>query len=169
MDLLLVRHGRAEERAAFALKSGDDSERPLTEEGLERMRKGVKGLRQVLPQLDVLASSPLLRARQTAAVLADAYGVPVRSVDALAPGQSPARLLPWLKERGRHQVVAVVGHEPDLGLLAGWLLTGGEHSFLPLKKGAVCLLHFPAAVAAGTAELQWVLTSSQLRMIARAR
>lgn len=167
MDLLLLRHAKAEERAAFAQAGGDDGLRPLTEAGTRQMRKAVRGLRTLVPRIDLLAASPLLRAMQTAAVVARAYGVGVAEVAQLAPGRPPSALLSWLNTQRDCEVIAVVGHEPDLGLLASWLLARSERSFVPLKKGGACLLRFTGVVKEGHGELLWALGPAQLRALRR--
>ncbi len=73
MQLLVVRHGIAMEREAWAREHSDDSDRPLTAEGKKKMKECAKGLRALVPRLDVLATSPLTRALQTAAIMAKAY------------------------------------------------------------------------------------------------
>lgn len=163
MELLLVRHARAEERELFAISGADDALRPLTREGAARMRDVAAGLHRLLPDLDVIASSPYTRALQTADILARRYKTKVVQLPQLAPGHPPATLLPWLRGHDETFRVALVGHEPDLGMLASWLLCGKEQGFLPFKKGGAALLHFPADIKAGQAQLDWLLTPAQLR------
>ena len=74
MKLLLVRHAIAEEAEAFVGAGGSDARRPLTEIGRKKMRKGANRLRLQLRQIDVLACSPLVRSRETAEIIARAYG-----------------------------------------------------------------------------------------------
>ena len=76
MKLLLVRHAIAEEAEAFIAAGGTDAQRPLTEIGRKKMRKGANRLRALLGRIDVLAHSPLLRARETAELIARACGEP---------------------------------------------------------------------------------------------
>ena len=73
MQVLVVRHAIAEQREEFAPTGKDDSQRPLTHDGRRKMRRGAVGLRAVVPAIDVLATSPLLRAVQTAEILAAVY------------------------------------------------------------------------------------------------
>ncbi len=166
MELLLVRHAKAEERELFALSGADDALRPLTKPGAKQMRRVAKGLRELLPQLEVVASSPFTRALQTADILAAAYRSRVVQLPQLAPGHPPAELLSWLRSQGDCERVALVGHEPDLGVLAAWLLTGREQGFLPFRKGGAALLQFPEGLKGGQAQLAWLLTPAQLRMLA---
>jgi phosphohistidine phosphatase len=166
MNLLVMRHAIAEDRALYAQAHADDAGRPLTPDGVRKMRKVASGLRAVLPKVDLLASSPLTRAIQTAEIVAEAYGRPAPAVvPVLAPAQPLEAAAAWLERQRRHEVVAVVGHEPSLSRLVSWLLSGGERSFLEMKKGAACLLTFEDTVAAGAATLRWALTPSQLRRL----
>jgi phosphohistidine phosphatase len=166
MQLLLIRHGIAETREDFASTGEDDSRRPLTKRGQERMEENVKGLLQVVSTIDVLASSSLLRAVQTAAIVAKAYGgIPVTTVPALQPDSAPQDFLAWLRRQHSAQLVAAVGHEPHLGLLATWLMTGHSESRIALRKGGACLLELASRPEKGTAVLQWALTPRQLRRI----
>lgn len=166
MEIILLRHGRAEDRLAFAKSGQEDRLRPLTPAGTKRLRRALPGLRGVVPAIDLLVTSPLLRARQTAEVLLEGYPVPLQELPALAPGGERREVNRWLA-RQRAGVVLLVGHEPDLGSLASWYLTGSGESFMPLKKGALCLIRFNGQPAAAQGSLQLLLTSSQLRQLAK--
>ena len=160
MDLLVIRHAIAADPADFA----DDAERPLTAEGKKKMRQAAKGLRRSVPKIGLLATSPLVRAVETAAIVSAAYdGITATVAPVLAPGHSSAAIAQWLESCRKHDVVAMVGHEPGLSRLVSWFLSGTERSFVELKKGAACLLSFPGAIAAGSGVLVWALAPSQLR------
>ncbi|WP_127478142.1 phosphohistidine phosphatase SixA [Sulfurivermis fontis] len=167
MDVLLVRHAKAEEREIFALTGAEDALRPLTKSGAREMRKVARALQRLVPRIDVLASSPLLRALQTADILAARIGGKAVQLPQLAPGHAPGQVLTWLRSQGDNPCVALVGHEPDLGVLAAWLLTGGQGGFLPLKKGGACLLHFKDGIKEGKAELVWAMPPAVLRRIGK--
>ena len=164
MHLLVVRHGIAEDREAWAPR--DDALRPLTEDGKKKMKEATKGLHALIPRLDALATSPLTRAVQTAAILARTYekAQPV-TVDALSPGEHPPAFATWLRTQTAHKTVAVVGHEPGLGTIVSWLTAGIERSFLELGKGGACLLDLGERIDAGEAMLLWVLRPSHLRAL----
>ena len=132
MDLLVIRHGIAEDREAFAASGKDDAQRPLTDEGRRKMRQAARGLTAVVPALDVLASSPLVRARQTADLVAKAYsGLPVTEITQLQPDQPPEAFAEWVRGQALHGAVAAVGHEPLLGQIVSFLLAG---------RSKICLL-----------------------------
>jgi phosphohistidine phosphatase len=159
MQLVLIRHARAEERMLFKR----DRTRALTQDGQRRMRKAARGLHALLPGLTQIATSPLLRARQTAEIVAAVYtGIDTVSLPALSPGVAPRAVLAWLRAQPADATLALVGHEPDLGLLAGWLLTGKNSGFVQFKKGAAALIEFSGAPAAGKGTLVWLLTAAQL-------
>jgi phosphohistidine phosphatase len=168
MNLLVIRHAIAEDREEFAASGRDDSERPLTRLGRRRMRRNARGLRRLAPTIDVLATSPYVRAAETASIVADTLGIKgdAVAVDALTPEQPSDALLSWLSTHPADATVAVVGHEPHLGRLVTWFLTGSSESHVVLKKGGVCLLDLGVRPAAGSALLQWLLTPGQLRSLA---
>jgi phosphohistidine phosphatase len=162
MRLLLIRHAIAEDRDAFAHGGRPDAERPLTDAGRKKMRRNARGLHAVVGELDLLATSPFTRARETAELVSEAFpDLTVTDAPALAHGGSPDELLAWLL-RQRAERVALVGHEPDLGTLIAWLVTGDATPFVTLRKGGACLLTFEGPPGPGLAELRWVLTPKLL-------
>lgn len=166
MKVLLIRHARAQERSARTTLAQRDHARRLTDAGRKDMRRAAKGLRKIAPDLDILASSPLVRARETAEIIARVFGGPaITELAALAPGVTPEELLGWLREQGANSV-ALVGHEPDLSRMAAYLLSGEARGFIELKKGAACMIEFDSAPAAGTGTLSWLLAPGQLRRLA---
>lgn len=167
MQVLVIRHAIAEDRERFARTGQDDGLRPLTARGRRRMRDGVRGLRGVSGRIDLLATSPLTRAAETARIVAAAYrGVKTVEVPHLRPDAPVQPLLKWLQEFRNTSRVALVGHEPQLGVFVSWLLTGLQESFVRLKKGGAVLVEFDDAVRAGRARLLWSLAPAQLRMLA---
>jgi len=167
MRLLVVRHAIAEDRETFARTHQDDATRPLTPEGRRKMERAALGLKQLVPELDVLAASPYARAFDTAEIVAHAYdGLTVERVADLAPGAGVDRVMAWLAGRQARGSVAIVGHEPDLSRLVCTLLAGANRPFLELRKGAACLLEFPGPVAKAAATLNWFLGPKHLRRLA---
>lgn len=163
MKLLLIRHAIAEERDDFAKTGKDDRLRPLTDEGRKKMKQGAKGLREIVPGIDLLATSPLTRAAQTGAILDSVFGgLKEVEIDELAPEATPTDFLRWLRKQ-KADCIAAVGHEPSISLLLSWFLTGTERRVFSFRKGGACLLEFSGEVGAGTATLLWALTPGQLR------
>ncbi|HEX6309905.1 MAG TPA: phosphoglycerate mutase family protein [Longimicrobiales bacterium] len=170
MRLLVVRHARAESAKAFAETGMDDDLRPLTDDGRERMRQGAAGLHRLVDEIDILATSPLVRARQTAEIIAAEYGgLSALEVDELRPRGSPADLAGWLRDAGAQETIAIVGHETQLQELVGWLLTGRKDAIVEIKKGGAVMLEVHVrgdhAVKAGSATLLWSLAPRQLRLL----
>lgn len=168
MHVLLIRHAIAEERKDFQQMEQPDTERPLTGKGIKKMQQNIAGLHNMVPYINHVLVSPLVRAQQTADILLEAYPEAQRTtLTALAPLGSNNSVLLYLQqhERSSH-TIALVGHEPDLGELGTWLLSGHPDTWLPLKKGSACMLVFENEVAEGLADLQWFLTPAQLRKLA---
>lgn len=166
MKLLVIRHAIAEDRDAFAVTGRPDAQRPLTAEGRKKMKSAARGLKAVVPRLDVLATSPLVRAAQTAEIVAQAYGgMETTTLEELSPERRPDELLGWLRGHPLGETVAVVGHEPHLGFLAGWLLTGRNDSFVTFRKGGAVLLEFDDPPTGGNAVLTWALPPRLLRAL----
>jgi len=168
--LLVIRHAIAEDRIAFAHSHKDDSARPLTEEGRAKMARVAEGLKEIVPELDVLATSPFKRAADTAEIIAKAYdGMKIERVPELAPGGGVERFLGWLSGQHGQETIAVVGHEPDLSRIVCALLASANGPFLELRKGAACLLELPGPVKVGSATLDWLLGPKHLRRIGAGR
>lgn len=158
-EIYLVRHGIAAERGK---EWPDDSKRPLTHKGRARLREIAAGLKTHEVELDLILSSPLVRARQTADLLRDGLGVeaPVEETTALAPGGAPAALLDVLRRKNVPRV-ALVGHEPDLGQLAAFLI--GARAPLVFRKGGVCRIDFEKLPPAPPGHLVWFALPKMLR------
>lgn len=178
MKLVLVRHGIAVDRDEF---EGVDADRFLTPSGVRKMGGNAKGLATLVERPDVIITSPLLRAKQTADLLQQEWqqewrqrkAEPIKQIlsDRLKPGVSSQHLFNWLRdswEPGANGAIAVlVGHEPDLSLAAGWLLgceATGRGS-LQLKKGGALLIEFSGEIGKGAGTLQWLVTPKILRAL----
>jgi phosphohistidine phosphatase len=167
MKLLVIRHAIAETREEFARSGKDDDLRPLTAKGEKRMLRSTAGLRRLVPEIQLLASSPLVRAVQTADIVARSYPRAARqTVEELAPDHKLPAFLRWLRERRQHEVVAAIGHEPHLSHLVSWLLAGRFTSFIELKKGAACLLELSDVPTPAEARLLWLHQPGQLSRLA---
>src|SRR5712671_2143334 len=119
-QLYLIRHGIAEERGE---EWPDDAKRPLTESGMSRLRKSARGLVSLGVTLDVVLTSPLVRARQTAEIVAGAFDLrpPIVTAESMAPGASHQSVLVDLEKQSRRRRIALVGHETAIGELAARL------------------------------------------------
>jgi len=161
-EIYLIRHGLAEERGD---SWPDDAKRPLTDEGISRMRKSMRGLSRLGVTLDVVLTSPLVRARQTAEIVA--AGLSPRpsliSAESLAPDGTFAAVVADLEKHVRKGRIALVGHEPGIGELAARLI-GSRHA-IEFKKGAVCRIDLATIPPSGPGDLRWLLTPKIMRAI----
>lgn len=168
MNIHLMRHGIAAAREDPAFVS--DGERPLTRKGIKRMRKAARGIARLEIAFDAVLTSPLLRARQTADIIAAALDAEplLRELVELSPENSPDRLLAALSGYREHKNCLLVGHEPLLGRLAAVLLSGENRTDwgVPLKKGGLCCIAIGSLPPGEPGRLQWMLTPKQLRLLA---
>lgn len=168
MRIVLLRHGPAGTRDPLAWP--DDRERPLTERGRERTRRSCEGLVHLEPDVELVLTSPLKRCKQTAECLLEATdgSARVRDSAALAPGGTWGDLLAELEARTGPGTTVLVGHEPDLGKLAGLLLFGAPAP-LPIRKAGACCIEFEVRCASGKGRMRWFLPPRALRRFARQR
>jgi phosphohistidine phosphatase len=164
--LYLVRHAIAAD--ADARRWPDDRQRPLTAAGARRFKRAAGALVDLI-EVDVAAdrliTSPLQRARQTAAILHRA-GLPEPIEESvLAPGRTAARVLAVLRAHDVQSIV-LVGHEPDLGRLLAVCVAGADAKLsLRFRKGGAACLYFAGAPRVGEATLEWLLPPKALRAL----
>lgn len=164
VQLILIRHGVAQEREEFQKKVKlDDAFRPLTLKGRKRLEK-ITGLmkRRWVKDFDMIISSPYTRARQSAEIVSQIYSEQ-RIVECaeLVPQSPPQAFVKWLKSQNfRGNTFAIVGHEPNLSLLCTYLLAGNEYAFLQFKKsGLMCLeVDMLKSLGPSSAQLQWFVS-----------
>jgi phosphohistidine phosphatase len=163
-DLYLVRHAIAAERGE---QWPDDTKRPLTDVGIARFKEAVEGLKWLDVEIDEIFTSPLVRAKQTATLLAHGLGnkTSVKTLESLAPGHTPRQVINELSRTAKRHRIALVGHEPGLGELAAHLL--GAARALPFKKGGVSYIAIQGLTSRRPGELEWCLPPRVLRRLAR--
>jgi phosphohistidine phosphatase len=165
MNIYLLRHGIA---AAIGQENNfRDEQRALTPEGIDKMRQAAQGLKRLQVAFDVIAASPLIRARQTAEIVAEAlkFRQPLDEWDELAPEGAVDAVLRRLHDFRECKSVLLVGHQPSIGCVTSYLVFGDARVSLPFKKGAVfCVQANDPPPWAG--ELLWMLPSRMLRQIA---
>jgi phosphohistidine phosphatase len=166
MELLIVRHAIA--YPLDAKRWPDDTGRPLTAEGIKRTRQAAAGLKRIANRPDVLLTSPLVRARDTAKIFSQVARWPEAvECDVLAPQGSLDEVLAALRRHGgKADCVAVVGHQPHLGRLLAHCLRGDARAeAFELKKCAVACLQFEGAPSAHRGVLEWSLPPRILRKL----
>jgi len=162
MNLYIVRHAIAVQRATPGYE--DDSQRPLTDAGRKKMKKIVKGIHQLNIELDVILSSPYVRARDTAKILAGEFEMKnkIAFSDNLIPPGNFENLISEIHEKYDVNNLALVGHEPMLSSLISWLATGNTDMRITLKKGGIAYLSADNLYQDGRATLEWLLTPAVL-------
>jgi phosphohistidine phosphatase len=160
MLLYIIRH-------AYAYEHGDprwpdDSKRPLEPEGAERFRSGVKQLAERGFEPAVIATSPYVRCRQTAEIVANEVSGRPKVVDfpALTPGSDLDELIAWSRKQ-QAASIAWVGHSPDVEFLTASLISEGDAN-LRFSKGAVAAIRIHGELAVGSGALQWFVTLKSL-------
>ena len=158
MKLYLMRHGIAVDRIGGPVQN--DFQRPLTDEGQVETRAVALGLKKLGVHADVVVSSPLVRAKQTAEIVCDIFGVKraLEITDALAPGGGASDLYKVLRKFVPFEEAFLVGHEPDIGRLTGTLLWSGPDLNVPFKKAGVCRIDVADVPPTSPGELKWFLT-----------
>jgi len=166
MNLYIIRH-------AIAVDEGtpeyQDNERPLTDKGRKKMRQIAKGMRNLGVDLDLILSSPYVRAKETAEVLAEVFKIKsdIAFSDNLIPMGDPDVLIAEINEKhGTSNTIALVGHEPQLTALMSMLVADNAVIDMTLKKGGVCRLSADDLHHSRKATLEWLLTPSILVEIA---
>jgi len=163
--LYLVRHAIAVPHEA--LGAVNDAGRPLTRDGIKKMRRIARSLQRLGVQLAQIWTSPLTRARQTAELLAEPFALStaIREEPALEPGGSFDNLISLLKEHQNLPAIALVGHEPYLGELATYLLSGVRSGSVSFKKGGVACIEMGDLEPPARGQLLWLLTPGQIRRL----
>ncbi|MGK7938980.1 MAG: phosphohistidine phosphatase SixA [Crocosphaera sp.] len=142
-QLYLIRHGIAVERDNLI----KDEDRPLTDVGEKKTTKVAQRLKEIKIQFDIILTSPLIRARQTANILQNAgLTHKLEEFSPLSPGGSLDLWVDWwLNSEYDQGMIALVGHQPDLGNWAETLIWGNSHSTLRVKKAGIIGLDLPTS------------------------
>ena len=168
MELLIVRHAIAHERDAR--RWPDDALRPLTPAGIRKFSKAALGLRRLRLRPQRVLSSSLVRARQTAELLADVAEWPqATECPELEPEGSIADLIAALRKFNVDSM-AIVGHDPSLSrFIAACVSRRAGGADVRIKKGAVARLTFSRRIRVGGGRLEWLATPRLLRYVGEAR
>ncbi len=168
MNLYIVRHAIAEQRDSHSSEE-EDSRRPLTDAGRKKFRRAARGLRQLETQIELILTSPYLRAADTANILRKKLGLDkdkLITMADLSPVGDPDRLIKEVEDKyGTVANLALVGHEPGLSRLISVLLSGDPTLPITLRKGGVCCLSMEKLEYGRCATLEWLLAPAQLTEI----
>jgi phosphohistidine phosphatase len=162
MDLYLLRHGKAEK---IAPSGGSDDERPLSARGKSEMQEIAAWIRGQGCMIDCIATSPLTRAKETAAIIAKVYPA-VKGPELweeLAPGVEFNRLLDRIREQHTTPSLLLTGHEPSMSAFISRIISGSENVRIELKKGGLAKIgnFFPGEQSSG--DLIWLLSPRHMR------
>jgi len=165
MRLLLMRHATAARSGPYS-----DADRPLTPDGVEQVERVARALARLDQAPRIVLTSPAERCRQTAASIAQAFGLApdcTRFAESAGAGSGPARLLQALTSLGDVDRVLFVGHEPDLVALTSVLLSGVGDVALHYRCSSVAGLDVDGMPPSRPAVLAWFLDPVALRLLAR--
>jgi phosphohistidine phosphatase len=163
MDLYILRHAIAVQRGTKDFD--DDSQRPLTKEGKQKMYDIARGMRSLGITFDVLLSSPFVRARETAEIVTEVFDVKkkLKFTDTLAVGGNPEELVEEILEQfGSMESIMLVGHEPYLSEFISTLIAGDSRVPITMKKGGLCKLSVSMLRYGRCATLEWLLAPRHL-------
>jgi len=169
MELYVMRHGKAAEPDPKLYPS--DDQRPLTEAGRRDLEQIAAAMKLMKLEINLILSSPLVRARQTAEIVAKTLGITKKLLysDSLAQNE----VKPVIEEIKRaykgETSLLLVGHEPQLSELVSTLLTGGPDMVLNFKKGGLIKLQIKRIGLNRCANLEWLMAPRQMAQIALGR
>ena len=167
MRIYLIRHSNAVEPGTPGYE--DDSLRPLTEKGRDKMKKIASALKSLDLKPDLIVSSPYIRARQTAEILAKVlkYKQELAFSDALVPMGSAENIIGEINEKYSVDELVLVGHEPCFSTLISTLSAGNPDLNINIKNGGVCCLSSDDLHTERKAVLEWLLTPKILTELHR--
>ena len=170
MEVYFLRHGLAD--GPLLQNPMEDSKRELTEAGIQEMRRAAIGMKKLGLRFQDIFSSPYVRAKQTAEIVAQALGHKegLQFSEDLVPHAEPGKFSVLLGAAEDDNRVLVVGHQPHLGRLISLLIGGDEDVLLDIKKGSLCRVDigegaFSADFEGAQGNLKWLLTAEQLSLI----
>jgi phosphohistidine phosphatase len=160
MDLFILRHGKAEPSGP----SGDSGRR-LTQKGRDEVFAVAQWMAERGYFVDLIATSPLVRAKETAKIVAETLGPAHRVVvwKTLAPGGSPDDVCRDAAKWGDDARVLLVGHEPSLSFLISRIISGGDDVGIVMAKGGLAKIRNYSFMQRPSGDLQWLVTPKLIR------
>lgn len=163
MDLYILRHTSAADPHGYA----QDADRPLTETGRREARTVSDALEIIGHKLELVLTSPYLRARETAGIVASALKIDApEDCGFLLPGADSTALMMYLSQR-RSQSIMLVGHAPDLSYLISTLCYGAESAGIEVAKGTLALLDVERPVRRRRCRLSYLLPLKVMETLAK--
>ena len=167
MNVYILRHGIAMEPGSPGINT--DAERPLIPKGEQRLREAADAMEKMGLSFDAIISSPYLRARQTAEIVAKHFKLQKKLMfsDDLIPGGNPQALIRQLNGlKPAPENILIVGHEPFLSRFIALQASGGTGETIEMKKGSLCKLETEELEYGHCATLAWLLTPRQMELMA---
>jgi len=160
VDVYLLRHGKAEDTGP---KLGD-ADRRLTKRGRDEIAAAGRWMAAQGLRFDLIAASPLVRAQETATIIAGCLGEKDRIATwkVLAPGGNPATVCRLIGKHPDMSAILLVGHEPLLSALISHIIAGNENAAIAMPKGALAKIREFSAMASPSGELHWLVTAAQI-------
>ena len=166
MNLYILRHGLAVDHGTKGYEH--DADRPLTSKGERKLGLVADALQELELEFDLILSSPFVRARETAEIIAEELGLrkKLEFTKELEPGGNVKDLIMQIKSRKAHpEEVMLVGHEPYLSSLISLLISGNTNTPILMKKGGLCKLSTDSLAHGRCATLEWLLTPRQMGLM----
>ncbi len=164
MNLFILRHGEAGTRTANPV---EDNGRALTDKGKKEMRQVAKALGTMKLDIELIVTSPLKRARETAEIVASEFELEEKLElwDELKPEADSQILMDRLRKLKEDSNVLIVGHEPALSTLISLLVSGRKTSSISLKKAGVAKVSIDYFTPKFSGELKWLMTPKQMKRL----
>jgi phosphohistidine phosphatase len=164
-QVIIVRHGSAVDIGENGVKT--DSERMLSADGIKKTELVAAGLKAFGVKVGRFASSPLARARETAAIMAEALApqAKIEIIESMRPVGAHEKTIEWLDSE-KAESLLICGHAPDVSELASLLISGHESLDIPFKKASALCVSFAGKVEAGLGRLEWFLKPGQAGLMA---
>ncbi len=160
MDVYILRHGKAED----ARPGRGDADRRLTKRGREEIAAAGRWMASQELRFDLIAASPLIRAQETATIIAECLGEKERLITwkLLAPGGIPESVCHLIGKHPDVRAILLVGHEPLLSALISRIITGNENAAIAMSKGALAKIREFSPTRNPSGELHWLMTATQM-------
>lgn len=160
MDLYILRHGKAED----AGNGITDAERKLTKKGRDEIAGVVEWMAAQDLVFDLIATSPLARASETAEIVAEGLGLPKKPKvwKVLVPGGNSDDVCREIDGHDGAGALLLVGHEPLLSSLISRIIAGDEHAGIAMTKGALAKIRNYSFSGRSSGELHWLITAKQM-------